>query len=1206
MKKFLVVGCGGSGAKTQAYMMDQLKAMLRAKGWTGSTLPQAWQFVSIDVPIAPEPGPGGIDNVKNAGGEYIGIGVTQQYRSFDDGVSRRLGAKGALGEIATWAPRNPEMISTPISAGAGQYRALGRMLTIPALNKIREELEAALERMHAGSPELDQLAEQLTGNRQYSAEESPVIIIISSMAGGAGASMFLDVSRVLSTLPNGDPANTAVFMYTPEVFEKVDASAMVGAWPNSLAMFGEAFATQTGAANESDRALFSAMGIQGTDSQFTFARVFPIGARMGKQGNVFGDGTPSTIFRGMGRSLTALMFSEQASFSFQAYALGNTGSPAADRSILGWANTRDLAWDRLPWGTWGYAQLSMGRDRYAEYSAQRLARYSFERLLRGHLDPTSTLSGQEQMKSRLDEKLDKLASQNLYLNSEFLHSSPTDATMWNWVGQIFGSFAAPSVQAARAHLRSQLPEGDGRKARDWEPMIRGRLQDQGLAQNLAKGMTSSAYEAVYQFANTIADNLVHMAETQIAEVGVPFTREVLEKLRDTVSNRVVPGLQQVERQMANRNVLAPPPGLDEILQPITGNRTVQQSGVLLDNVAKLYEHQFSQHFSGIVAGYLRPVLEDFSINVIQALLKELNNAQASLEHADNNKDVKLNLADVATDEPNAWPRELDERINDRFRGSHNEILITEVDRFPEDFETQLEETVRASEDDVFDYNQALGRAARSVILGDWDTQGSAPAPKDTLAPSEVDVVPGHNRVRWVCKTLNTAPGSGEAREPRPARFEVKLSPHQLLERARTWILRPNYFFANFIQADLRSYLKDQTVSDVEMNQRLARLREAFGEAMTQARPLAAVSSDMLQAVYARDIEYQYTFSEIPFKEMTAAEQLGEVIANRRNLTMNTNDAFEKSLTQDSKIQTIDVFGSYPNYSPVVFSSLFGPIGEEWMARKANPEGFWNLRRTRPLAGSLPLSNDERKALVAGWIVGVSTGRIYVQDQGLPTAAVHIWDDTTKEWVPFPNPMLTPPSAMLSSVDWMAAVIESVLVAYALVQDRNLHGAVGESLRPYHLLRGLYDDSREGMSAGGTVTHPLVRRLEQFLNDGEMPGKGTYGDGIESRYEFIKQNLTKSTETASSFVEGSTSALPGQVTKKPWARVTSRDYAKAMPLYRDLAPDVMEMVPEIQKHLDDAKNRALNPQPTGMPGLTFGDPMSPPTGGPSFDAGGGLL
>lgn len=113
MKKFLVVGCGGSGAKTQAYMIDQLKAHLRAFDPTLTSLPKAWQFVSIDVPVSPEKGPDGLGNVQDNGGRYVGIGSRQQYKTFDAGLSMTLGQKGILGEVATWAPRHPEAISTP-------------------------------------------------------------------------------------------------------------------------------------------------------------------------------------------------------------------------------------------------------------------------------------------------------------------------------------------------------------------------------------------------------------------------------------------------------------------------------------------------------------------------------------------------------------------------------------------------------------------------------------------------------------------------------------------------------------------------------------------------------------------------------------------------------------------------------------------------------------------------------------------------------------------------------------------------------------------------------------------------------------------------------------------------------------------------------------------------------------------------------------
>ena len=120
MRKFLVVGCGGSGAKTQAYMMDQQKALMRNIEPERTELPKCWQFVTIDVPLTPENGPSKLPNVPQAGGRYIGIGSAQRYSTFDIGVSSELVNNGGLKEIATWAPANPVSIATPVSDGAGQ------------------------------------------------------------------------------------------------------------------------------------------------------------------------------------------------------------------------------------------------------------------------------------------------------------------------------------------------------------------------------------------------------------------------------------------------------------------------------------------------------------------------------------------------------------------------------------------------------------------------------------------------------------------------------------------------------------------------------------------------------------------------------------------------------------------------------------------------------------------------------------------------------------------------------------------------------------------------------------------------------------------------------------------------------------------------------------------------------------------------------
>ncbi len=151
MRRFLVVGCGGSGGATLAYMMDQLRSDLAAEGV--DRLPRGWQFVHLDVPSGEESGPDGLGNVEGQGGRYIGMGPKAgSYADLDFAVSRKLAANRALGEIATWAPpRNPNAVATPpISVGAGQYRAVGRMITLNKLEALREGLSGGLGRSAPG------------------------------------------------------------------------------------------------------------------------------------------------------------------------------------------------------------------------------------------------------------------------------------------------------------------------------------------------------------------------------------------------------------------------------------------------------------------------------------------------------------------------------------------------------------------------------------------------------------------------------------------------------------------------------------------------------------------------------------------------------------------------------------------------------------------------------------------------------------------------------------------------------------------------------------------------------------------------------------------------------------------------------------------------------------------------------------------------
>ena len=104
-----------------------------------------------------------------------------------------------------------------------------------------------------------------------------------------------------------------------------------------------------------------------------------------------------------------------------------------------------------------------------------------------------------------------------------------------------------------------------------------------------------------------------------------------------------------------------------------------------------------------------------------------------------------------------------------------------------------------------------------------------------------------------------------------------------------WIGRSGYHFERFISMDLRSYMtQDETVNDVEYNARINRLRQAFALALSQARPLAAVDEAMVNTVHSSPVTYRYSFSEIPFQHLNAANDLKDVLNSTLNITEHTH------------------------------------------------------------------------------------------------------------------------------------------------------------------------------------------------------------------------------------------------------------------------------------------------------------------------------
>lgn len=1190
MKKFLVVGCGGSGAKTLAFMMDQLKAELRSIDPDMTELPKAWQFVNIDVPLEEEAGPQKLPNVTQNGGQYVGIGSRQNYNTFDEGVSSILGRSGKLGEIATWATRNPASNDVKLADGAGQYRAIGRMLTLPHLKEIRQSLKAAVDEMFTQEAiqELNRLNYKQTKLDSDTGDSQPVVLVVSSMAGGAGASMFLDVCRVLTTIPNVNPQGTLVFMYTPEIFSDNKADDMAGAWPNSLAMFGEVVAAQMGNSSKHDRAIFEAFDMGNPPEGQTFGRIFPIGSKMGTTSARFGDGSAMSIYRGLGRALAGLMASTKASDNLVSYALTNTPAGDGGRRFFGWDSpTGGTPWGRLPWGSLGYAQVSMGRDRFAEYSSQRLARSAFERLFNGHLDPQNPEAGEMQIAKKLEERLPNAFS-SITLDPSWAHGGQIDSgSVWNWLNSVFGGQAQQAADSATKYLQNYIPVGQGRNVNEWRDEFEGNMADPRNEQAIASVLNNAAYDIVYRYANFFTDSVLATVEGELAAVGVPYVREMLSKITDVLTNsdRLMPVLGEYSGYYQNTRVLTKPEGADPILSPLTGKGQMTDPTPTVNALMGLYYNQFYSYALMAIAHLLKDVLQDYADENLFHLKRELADAHAVLEKSVSKRAETNKLADVRTDEVNAWPTEIDEVVETRFKGAENEIMLTDVNSFIVDYKDQMLRTIQGQQStaNVTNYEQAYPFAVRSVIRGEWESLDAAQAPNDTLAPQKRTNDAYSNRAGWVSKYLSRHPQTGESRESQRAHYHAKIRPTDLLERSRQWINRRDYEFQKFNSVDLRRYLTlTPDINEVEHAERQRRFVEAFQLALSYARPLAAVNDDMVQRIHGKSVQYTYSFSDIPFAELGSAEsgiaaQL-ESVLNRPEIDGPSSVALRNSLNMSDHVQHIEIFGSYPNYSPIVFSSMFNYIAKD-IEKQDNFDGsWWSERRTRPLPAALPLTETERQAMVAGWIIGRITGRVYISNPDASNAAAHIFDDTdggVNNWVDFPNPMLISPRRMIKKSDWMSSVLESIFIAYAKVQENGPHG-FASSLYPYQLLRGLFDDGLD-FAHSGASTHPVVHRLAQFLASGEVPNRGTVGTSIQDRYETFVAELDKFARGADHFVPGHTNALPGQGrADKPFAEIRSREVASMTPYYRDLAEDVIVMVPVIRNYLDQAKTVAENP------------------------------
>jgi hypothetical protein len=1155
MRRMFFVGCGGTGGSVLAYVMDQLRAEFSHAGLNG--IPAAWQFVHVDVPRTCDTRIPGVRNVPDQGGTYIDVApFDSTYKSAELLVTQRVSGEAgkvyeadtAMAQLGSWLPRNPADVRVSLSDGAGQMRQVGRIATLSSLTKVQQELGKAWDAMSSmqARTEGKAAAAAMPQLSTYASNDPPVIFIVASMAGGAGASMVLDICRLTAELPGSVPDTTAVFVATASVFESLGEGATRGVLPNTLAMFGELLAAQSGSAGKVDSYLIRALGVGGGEGvSVPFTRVLPIGNKVGLSGNVatFGDGTQRTVYRGLGRAIAALVTSDAAFEPWVSYVVGNPLPTPQQQELAAWGGDRQAH----QWQGFGYASVSMGRDRYLHYAAQRLARATVDHLLSGHFTAQDTRTAEQAINDLIAARWDVICSR---LGLPAQRGQDGRPAFKQWASEVFRRPLQGPASDLTGSLDGVFPQTSGatEDAATLREAIRARLGS--AQQRLTAAADAAGYRLAFGWLEAFAQRLEQVAVEEMAQGGLSYTQELIGRISAHVNEWIAEGLHHFVRGVGN---IGEPPEREYL----AGMKGMVRADALYAEIRTRYRPYLANQASARAAAHVLQSLQDSERGLFTPLTRTLGNNVEGLRRRTDEPATQVGLAVVDTDSYRAWPNESD-HVSERWFTSVNERLLTPPSTFPQQFRVDLPPAIEAHTEER-GYQAVRQRAVASLVRGDWKVVGGDESAGGPL-------VREHG---WVPPTMVRLPDGIDTRVPTSAGYRLDLTPVAVLERAKAFVNRAGMPFRRFADVSLREFILEHDGS-AQGEERAKAVLTAFATALEAARPLIEVDGAVVKELHGTNPHIRYDLSEVPFAELALSD---EIIQSLRRVAQ-IDPEYIRGLqdappfTANQYTTRIDIFGSYVAYSPLAFSGVLQPVVQGWTKahqQEGSADEFWRLRRSRSLSAALPITEAERKALVGGWFVGQITGRVVLPPRGVDDP-VRVYSDAADRWLVFPHPRLTPLKDFRADYDYLPAILESMLLAMARFGE----APVGASMSPYRALRRMWDDDLNGPTNTSSDIFVLAgqRLLQDWLGGNDISGSqsvvsvvaGQPGSRRDDALEWVQRiRRLIGTELMPAGLEGA----PGG---GAFSRIVSREQALRSPMLRDLARDAWLVTGDLESWL----------------------------------------
>lgn len=1084
-RRIVFLGLGGSGGKTLRFLKRDLSNWLNAHGWPVAErgIPRGFQFLHVDTPtVADGVSMGGADMLPDR--EYLGlVGAGVNFAAVTNELDNR---PGVMYEQAGW--RVPAAaLDVPIGAGAGAFRAVGRTIAAAQINTMREGIQGLINRVNAPSAIADNSELwTLTQNGATAGNVSnPIVVVISSLAGGTGAGLLLDAFDILRSLEPTWGGDSFGILYTPEVFRSIGGGMMGGIQPNSLAAISEILNgyywhgsdDNKGAGLGSDIGLksskiHSGAGVVGAISKSGAAYPFLVGST--NSANI-SFATDRQVFETIGSALVAWCVDEVVQDQLIAFTMANWQDSASrnlgDADLLINKGT-PIEFGLPAFNALGCARVSVGTRYLQLYSSRRLARDAATYIAGYHLESDEARAVIAQTGVVDPEAIaENIARDKMpwFLKQSQLREKGTDEN------DILDALK-PQEYAARwesaVNTARQLADIERGSAAAWLDSISAAIK-QAVIQ-FDSDMKPLVESRVKDWVDEKPAQVIAAVEESIANFGFKVTVKILDNLIEYLADPVEgvatelmgPNEHQAfsvwssESEWSNQAAAT--------LGTSKGNFTMQSNEKIGEAISN------AMHYAGFIVDaqireYAALLIKEFVEGFVVPIRRRLADAAIQLE---------TSLNDIT-----GWPTWSAGDPGADCKPPASEYTLIEPDEFNEQFLSLLSQSVGDVDPLERETHRMLART--DVISGAFLRKLEAEAKENekVVRPLQAIIV----SQPWV-------PSVGVLRDTNRARanivVDLKFHPDDMAKRADIWLHREGTAFKNVLTATLRTYTSGSAVfagnihvSEPEYAERRTRFLGKLRAAIEASAPLVQLDMALHTAVHeVRGFKRQ--FSKFPFNGHPLQNAVTDVI--RPLIQAGAQDdgnpaQINSYFVNDASIESIQIISTLRGaHHPILFKSLLQPIAQRWNQENAHPHkraAFWTKRRARLAGEAIPAPQEHIVCMIRGWFTGRMLGLIDVPRNGQirPISIAQPWSLDSAP-ARFPDPLLTTPT---NAGDELFAVLEALGLAFVNVGVANST----IPLLPYISLRemGSMRDGSERVLAYDTP-NPL---LKSWILNGEL-------------------------------------------------------------------------------------------------------------------------